>query len=415
MTIPIRQVLIPVGGKGTRLLKVNNGYPKPLTPIAGIPILFRALKVLSDQGIVSVILTLFHQVELFPTYEELKLSFPSMEFTLHREEFPNGECGSLWDIKDLLHPVFLFINGDLIFDISINKLMEFHQNTGADLSIVVHPTSHPEDSDTVSAHNGCTINKVSPKISRCYKTEDADYLGNSGIYVVNRDLLLAIAPPENQGVSSFFSHIVTTAFKEGCKIFAYNTSEYIKDVGTPTRFREAELDILKSIPTKKSYRNHQAALFIDRDGPLLHCRKGTYVTSVSQISFNDETILKLADISKSYSCVIVITNQPQISMGLLSLEQFDHINGELIRHSRRLGLLIDEIAYCPHHPHSGFTNELESLKTYCFCRKPQPGMLLMQMVRKNIDLSKSLFVGDTWRDREAALKANVMYTDMQDI
>ena len=91
------------------------------------------------------------------------------------------------------------------------------------------------------------------------------------------------------------------------------------------------------------------------------------------------------------------------------------LNGILVNMCLNLGLKIDQIRYCPHHPHSGFSNEISSLKRYCFCRKPKPGLLLEAIYEKNVSTERSLFIGDTWRDKLAAESVGIKYKDITDL
>ena len=60
---------------------------------------------------------------------------------------------------DQLNSKTLFINGDLIFSMDFTKLFEYHENLGSDITLVTHPSSHPEDSDMISAPNGSYVEK----------------------------------------------------------------------------------------------------------------------------------------------------------------------------------------------------------------------------------------------------------------
>ena len=72
----------------------------------------------------------------------------------------------------------------------------------------------------------------------------------------------------------------------------------------------------------------------------------------------------------------MVTNQPQISMGLITYQNALMININVILQCQKLGLDIACFYLCPHHPHDGYKNEIEILKTSCFCRKPSPGMFI---------------------------------------
>ena len=102
-------------------------------------------------------------------------------------------------------------------------------------------------------------------------------------------------------------------------------------------------------------------------------------------------------------------------MGLISYEVLDQIHSVLIKHCLKLDLRIDLITFCPHHPHGGFFNEIKILKQDCFCRKPQPGMILEQQFQRNIDLKKSLFIGDSITDKNAADNAGVPFINIKNI
>ena len=60
------------------------------------------------------------------------------------------------------------------------------------------------------------------------------------------------------------------------------------------------------------------------------------------------------------------------------------------------------VSFCPHHPHRGFEGEIKVLKNDCFCRKPNPGLILEQAFIRNINLQQSLMIGDSESDSKAA-------------
>ena len=102
-------------------------------------------------------------------------------------------------------------------------------------------------------------------------------------------------------------------------------------------------------------------------------------------------------------------------MGFLTIDDLYNINSSLILQLLKLGLKIDDISFCPHHPHKGFKGEVSDLKMDCFCRKPNPGMILHQIFLKNIDLKSSLLIGDSDSDKFAAKNAGIKFLDIDDI
>jgi D-glycero-D-manno-heptose 1,7-bisphosphate phosphatase len=87
--------------------------------------------------------------------------------------------------------------------------------------------------------------------------------------------------------------------------------------------------------------------------------------------------------------LIVVTNQPDIARGDLTLDTLSAVHAAL---TSRVPL--DDVLFCPHDDHDG-----------CPCRKPAPGLLLEAAERFGIGLRGSVMVGDRWRDIEAGQRA----------
>tara|TARA_B100000886_G_scaffold290049_1_gene215278 strand:- start:1709 stop:2605 length:897 start_codon:yes stop_codon:yes gene_type:complete len=288
------------------------------------------------------------------------------------------------------------------------RLLKYHKRLNSDLTLVTHTSNHPFDSDLISAPNGSLVEKLFLKSDSNHFAQNA-YLGYSAIALIDKKLLFQIAPPKNIESSSLFHHLVQNAFIRKFRIYSYNTTEYIKDMGTPKRFEEVRKAIKKNILKVQNYKNNQKALFIDRDNTLIKCKKGEYILPDSELIYLVENIKKIALKSKDFTLSILVTNQPQISMGKLSLKELEKINSKIINFCLKHDLIIDIVSFCPHHPHKGFESEISNLKVDCFCRKPQPGMLIEQAFLRNIDLNKSLMIGDSFSDQKAAINAGCKF------
>lgn len=143
------------------------------------------------------------------------------------------------------------------------------------------------------------------------------------------------------------------------------------------------------------------ALFLDRDG-VVNIDHG-YVSRAEQITFIDGIfdLIKAANF-KGYH-VIIITNQSGIARGYYSLNDFNDLTLWLIGEFKKRSAFIDRIYHCPHHPHEG----LGPLKLNCTCRKPLPGMISEATKDFNIDLKKSIIVGDNVTDVLAGARGGV--------
>jgi D,D-heptose 1,7-bisphosphate phosphatase len=187
------------------------------------------------------------------------------------------------------------------------------------------------------------------------------------------------------------------------RIFAYRTPEYIKDMGTPERYRQVEKDVYMGLLRGKNLANKQRAVFIDRDGTITTF--DGFVTKPEQLTLIEDAAAAIRMINESGFLAIVITNQPVIARGDCTIEELDEIHRKMETDLGASGAYVDDIFYCPHHPDKGFAGERPEYKLVCECRKPKPGMILAAAKKYNIDLSESYMIGDNTKDAVAGLRA----------
>jgi histidinol-phosphate phosphatase family protein len=133
-------------------------------------------------------------------------------------------------------------------------------------------------------------------------------------------------------------------------------------------------------------------VLIDRDGvinkkPSAH----TYITSWKQFLFLPEAKEALKLLSKAGYKIGIISNQPAIAKGLMSIEELDDINKKMIFEVAREGGRIDKVYFCPH-----------SKEENCYCRKPRPGMILQALKDFNTKANSTIILGDFFSDYETA-------------
>ena len=102
--------------------------------------------------------------------------------------------------------------------------------------------------------------------------------------------------------------------------------------------------------------------------------------------------------------VIIVSNQPGVAKGKMSLELLEEITKKMKRELAQKGAYLDGVYYCLHHPDSSQVKIKKYLKN-CNCRKPKPGLLLKAAKELDIDLTKSYIVGDGLTDIQAGRQA----------
>mgnify|MGYP001482405654 CR=1 FL=1 len=407
----LSQAIFTLGGKGTRLVKITNETPKPLWNINGINTIERAINNLISQGILNYIWITNYKPKLFEVEAKRLEKKYNIDIKIHKEASPKGEAGSLIDILEMLDEKFIFVNGDIIFNVDISRMNNFHIKNDADITFMTHLTTHSEDSD-------CIIESPSNSISEYkFKNEKIDsqyfFLGNAGLSLLTKNIVKSIQNKflKENFMLNLFRDFIVESHNAGFKVFSYNTSEYLKDMGTPQRLLQVENDLNNKIVDKLSYLNKQKVLFLDRDNTLIKCKNNEYIVSNKEIEIFEKRLENIKKISSKYNFILFITNQPQIAMGKVSWQEAININGEIIKECQKRGLSIAGFYMCPHHPHSGFRNEIAELKYNCFCRKPLPGLFFEASYHRNIDLGNSLMIGDSWRDKIAAKNAGIKFLD----
>ncbi|HYX51361.1 MAG TPA: HAD family hydrolase [Ktedonobacteraceae bacterium] len=143
----------------------------------------------------------------------------------------------------------------------------------------------------------------------------------------------------------------------------------------------------------------QRAVFLDRDGTLVHPRH--YPSSPGDLHLYSNIGPGLREIQQAGFMLVVITNQSGLARGYFTLDDLHCMHEYLTAELERLGVQLDAIYYCPHHPEG----VIPELSIRCNCRKPQPGMLLQAALDLDLDLRQCWFVGDILDDVEAGNRA----------
>lgn len=142
-----------------------------------------------------------------------------------------------------------------------------------------------------------------------------------------------------------------------------------------------------------------AAVFLDRDGTLVH--PAHYPSRREDLRLYDGIGPELQALQQVGFRLVVITNQSGIARGYFTEKDLQAMHDYLRSELERRGVFLDGIYHCPHHP----DGVIPALSIRCECRKPQPGMILQAAADLDLDLRRSWFVGDILDDVEAGNRA----------
>jgi histidinol-phosphate phosphatase family protein len=385
-------VAILAGGKGTRLKSRSGEMPKPLAMVCGFPILEHQIKLCCKYGFTEIALLVHHQFELIKDYFGDGSSLgASISYVVEKE--PRGTAGALKDALFLMENRFLVLYADTYAEVDLKLFWDFDKEVKSSGSLFLHPNSHPYDSDLVEIDK----NDLSVKSIKPYPhPDDADYpnLVNAALYILDKKTLSKTVPMKGKQdlAKDSFNKIIFN----GLLLRGYVSCEYVKDMGTPDRLDAVESDIDRGIPNKLAAKSFRTAVFMDRDGVINHdVDHLSNPNDLMLIEGSDEAIRSL---NKAGLLAIGVTNQPVIARGDATFKDIEAVHLRLGKMLGRNGAYLDEIYFCPHHPHKGFVGEIPELKVKCVCRKPSTGMIDEAVRNFNISRKGSWMIGDRTSD-----------------
>ena len=406
----IMKTVITAGGKGTRITSLYPDIPKPLIPINGIPVLEREICSLRDQDFTDLILTVSHMGNKIIDYFGDGSRF-GVSIQYYTEEIPLGNAGALFKLRHQLTEDFLLLNADVIFDVDFNRMVEFHRSHGGLVTLFTHPNSHPYDSGLLIADEKLSVQQwlVKEDVRPTYYKNRV----NAGLHVIS-PVLLDMSEIDASKIGTLdkvsrktirvdLDRQLLKPLAGTGKMFCYDSPEYVKDMGTPERYYSVISDFKSGIVQSKNLRNKQKAVFLDRDGTIN--KYVGFLKDIDHFELIDGVAEAIKRINASGYLCIVVTNQPVIARGEVTVPELAEIHNKMETLLGLEGCYIDGLYYCPHHPHKGYEGEIPELKFDCDCRKPKPGMLLKAAEKFNISLENSWIVGDGENDVKAGKNA----------
>lgn len=396
------QAVILAGGKGTRLGALTASLPKPLVCVGEKPVLEHQILLLKKYG--------FPRVTILTGYCGNKIkqfvgsgSRWGIEIQCREEQEPQGTAGTLRSLQNSIHEDFLLFSGDVMVNFDINRFIRWHGERKTPVAtVMVHPSRHPVDSDLIEVDADMKITTL------LYRPHPSGLLfrnlGIASLYVITPAFFSYIP---QMGRYDIEKDIFPRVLSQGGILYAYQTSEYLRDMGTPDRLQSVTRDYETGKIAACNLETRRPAIFLDRDGVIN--KGGTGVTRIDDMEIIQEARSAIGCINDSTYLSIVITNQPVIAKGILSVRELDEIHKKMETELGDAGAVIDGLYYCPHHPKKGFAGEIPELKIVCSCRKPNTGLFMRAAEEFNIDLVRSVFIGDSTGDAKAAENLGIRF------
>jgi mannose-1-phosphate guanylyltransferase len=235
------QALILAGGRGTRLRPLTVYTPKPIVPLVNRPFLLYQIEVLRSAGITDVTLSLSYQPDKIEHLLGRGSDF-GVDLRYVTEPSPMGTGGAYKFASNAIEETTVVFNGDILTDLDIGKLIEFHRSRSAAATLALVPVDDP-------ARYGLIKTDADGKVIRFVEKPQPDELKelntntiNAGIYILEPTILDIIAKDANK---SFEYDVFPDILKRELPFFGYEMrDEYWRDIGTPASYLEAHHDFL---------------------------------------------------------------------------------------------------------------------------------------------------------------------------
>ncbi len=232
------KAMIMAAGVGSRLMPLTTKIPKPMIPMANVPLMESIVTLLRIHGFDDLICNLYYHAGNISSYFGDGSKFGvKMQYSLEDELM--GTAGGVKNCEWFLDDTFAVISGDALTDINLGALLEAHRQRGALATIALKEVQQVE-------HFGVVITDDQGRIERFQEKprpeEALSHLANTGIYIFEPGIFKYIPARQFYDFGKqVFPHLVRT----GAPFHGLPVQDYWCDVGNISTYCQAHADILQ--------------------------------------------------------------------------------------------------------------------------------------------------------------------------
>ena len=231
------KAVILVGGEATRLLPLTINTPKAMVPVLNTPFLEHVIRYLSSHQIKDITLAQSHLAQSIESYFGDGSQF-GVKLSYSVEDVPLGTAGAVKNAERHLDETFLVLNGDIITDLDITAMIDYHRGRKATATIALTPVDDPTSYGLIETDAQGRVTRFLEKPKWSQVTTN---MINAGTYVLEPEVLAQIPPQAN---FSFERGVFPLLLDQGQPIYAYPSSAYWIDIGTPEKYLQLHQDLL---------------------------------------------------------------------------------------------------------------------------------------------------------------------------
>ena len=231
------KAVIMAGGEGTRLRPLTSNVPKPMMPLANRPMMEHIVDLLKQHGFDDIVVTVAFKANHIRNWFGDGSEF-GVRMVYATEDTPLGTAGSVRNAMDELTERFLVISGDVLTDLDLTKLVEFHDQKSAMATIGLIRVENPLEFGIVITHEDGSIERFLEKPGWGQVFSDTI---NTGIFVLEPEIFDYIEPDVPV---DFSSEVFPALLRDEKPLYGAIGEGYWEDVGTLESYVSAHTDIL---------------------------------------------------------------------------------------------------------------------------------------------------------------------------
>ena len=290
----LKTAVIMAGGEGTRLREITGPLPKAMVNIKGTQskyygqakdtILEHQIDVLSENGVTNFIFVVGNKKEFIKTSftneiinRNVYTKTPNdrnIHIHFFEEESPLGTGGSFCykQLQQLIgNQDFLFTYSDVLFDVNVQSMFNFHKRNNANATVLVAPSKTPDDRPLcVFEDNSSEIISMIPKQGK----QDGPRKGlfpntpKNGLIILNSSFFKLL--PETPTFLDFEENIlIRMIYDDSFKVCGWQTPCYLKDIGVVSRYYEGVKDLSNGIPELRNPNKNPQSCCVFRESDVL--------------------------------------------------------------------------------------------------------------------------------------------------
>ncbi len=384
------QVVVLMGGLGTRLKNFTKECPKSLVEVNGKPFFDHQLELLCAWGFKKFVFLVGYRAQMVEDrYGDGSSRGISIRYSYDGEKLL-GTGGAVRRALSFLEDDFLLIYGDSFMDIDYAETLyryERGKKEGYRALMSVLCNNNRFDKSNVVMDGGRLVlyDKHNP-------VPGMDYI-DYGACMYERSLFDDRAEDEAFDIAEILHDLSV----EG-KLAAQIVTKRFYEIGNPDSLAEFTSYV------KHRFDEEHPAVFVDRDGVINEIVWNDDIEQldspmkVSEFKFLPGAVEALKKIKEKGYYVFIVTNQPGAAKGKTDLATLYDINTYMIGCLAKEGVEIDDLFMCPHYPKELPLTKEKFLIKKCNCRKPEPGLIYRAMRKYGIDMQRSFMIGDSCTD-----------------